>query len=308
MTLYRWIALLLCLIGLAACGTAAPAPLIPTPALVPATETLASPPSSTPARTATPTPLPLNLHPQVIVLAGNLPEPDDLLLTPDGSILVSDVTDGTLKQLARDGQLRLVLSGLSSPEGMVLLPDGSLVIAEQGRNRLVRYDFNSQTLTPFLNLENHTGNLGVDGLAWNGSAIIVPDSPNGRVLAVSPDGATVRTIASGLTRPTGAWPEAGGNLLLADENGDAVFRLGTDGSLEKIASFSIPDDVIEDAEGNIFVVTLGDDAIHLIPAGTNQDVILVSGLNNPQGLIFDSDGSLVVTDSGAHRLIKVVVR
>lgn len=305
--IYRWIALVFCSIALAACGTITSTPIVPIQTLVLPTDTLAPLPTLSPAPTATQTPRPLNLHPQVVVLAGNLPEPDDLVLAPDGSILISDVSDGSIKQLGRDGQLRLVVSGLSAPEGMVLLPDGSLIIAEQGRNRLVRYDFKSNTLTPLLNLENHTGNPGVDGLAWNGSDIIVPDSPNGRVLEVSPDGATVRQIGSGLARPAGAWAEADGNLLIADENGNAVARLHPDGSLEKIFAFSIPDDVIEDAEGNIFVVTLGDDAIHVIPAGSNQDVVLVSGLSNPHGIIFDSDGNLVVTDSGNHRLIKVII-
>jgi hypothetical protein len=42
-------------------------------------------------------------------------------------------------------------------------------------------------------------------------------------------------------------------------------------------------------------------------AGTNQDLVLVSGLNQPQGIIFDSTGNLIVTDSGNHRLIKVLI-
>jgi serine/threonine-protein kinase len=125
------------------------------------------------------------------------------------------------------------------------------------------------------------------------------------VLEVSPDGKTVRQLASGLARPTGAWVEPTGDLLIADENGNAVFRLHPDGALEKVADFSIPDDVIEDASGNIFVVTLGDDAVHVLIA--NQNVILVSGLNDPQGIIFDADGNLILTDSGNHRLLKVLI-
>jgi sugar lactone lactonase YvrE len=188
---------------------------------------------------------------------------------------------------------------------MAFLPDGSLVIAEQGNNRLIRYDFSTGTLTPFLDLVNQTSNLGVDGILWDGANLIVPDSPNGTVLAVSPDGKTVRQIASGLVRPTGAWTEPGGNLLITDEYGNAVLRLHPDGTLEKVADFSIPDDVAADASGNIFVVTLGDNALHVLTAG--QDVILVSGLLDPQGLIFAADGNLIVTDPGNHRLLKVLI-
>jgi sugar lactone lactonase YvrE len=287
-----------------ACGIATPAPLLASPAPLNPTQT-AAPVTETFTPLPLPTLTPLNLNPQIIVLAENFLEPDDLVLAPDSSIYISDVTEGSIKKYTPDGQLNLILSGLSAPEGMAFLPDGSLVIAEQGTNRLVRYDFQSKTLLSFLDLVNNTNDLGVDGIIFDGTNLIVPDSPNGTVLEVSPDGKTVRQLASGLVRPTGAWTEPDGNLLIADEYGNAVFRLHRDSTLEKVADFPIPDDVIADASGTIFVVTLGDDAVHVLTA--NQDIILVSGLNNPQGIIFDRDGNLIVTDSGGRRLLKVVI-
>ncbi len=294
--------LILCVLISSGCGSTSP----PTPAATSAPETL-TPPSPTPAaiQTVTPTPASLNINPQVIVLAENLSEPDDLVLAPDGSIYISDVTDGTLEQYTPAGQLITVLAGLSAPEGMAFLPDGSMIIAEQGKNRLLHYNLDSRTLAPFLDLVNRTGNLGVDGILWDGTNLIVPDSPHGTVLQVSPDGKTVQRIASGLVRPTGVWRESTGDLLIADESGNAVFRLRQDGPLEKLADFSTPDDVIEDGNGNIFVATLGDNAIHVLTA--NQDLVLVSGLKSPQGLIFDAGGNLIVTDSGNHRLLKVLI-
>jgi sugar lactone lactonase YvrE len=286
---------------------ASPTPLNPTPTIAPLTETFTPLPLPTSTIIPTATPVPLNLNPQIIVLAENFLEPDDLVLGPDGSIYISDVTEGTIKQYTPQGQLNLILSGLSAPEGMAFLPDGSLVIAEQGNNRLIRYDFQSKTILPFLDLPNRTNNLGVDGIIFDGTNLIVPDSPNGTVLEVSVDATTVRQLASGLIRPTGAWAEPDGNLLIADEYGNAVFRLHPDGTLEKIADFSIPDDVIEDPNGNIFVVTLGDNAVHVITAQNKEDVILVNGLADPQGLIFDLDGNLIVTDSGHHQLLKVII-
>jgi sugar lactone lactonase YvrE len=247
------------------------------------------------------------------VLANNLPGPDDLLLALDNSIYISDVTDGTVKRYSPDGKLNVLVSGLDEPEGMIIPPDGSLVIAEQGRNRLVRFDFKTKALQPFLNLTNKTGQMGVDGIALDArpnqlASIIIPDSPNGAVLRASLDGKTVTTIAVGFARPTGAWVEPDGSILIVDENAGSLSRIHTNGTVEKLASLSIPDDVIEDLAGNIFVNTLGDNAIHWISAATRQNHILVRGLSGPQGLIFDADGNLLVTDPGIHRLIKIIIR
>ncbi len=126
----------------------------------------------------------------------------------------------------------------------------------------------------------------MDGLAWDASSqtIIVPDSPNGTVLRVSADAKTVTQIASGFARPTGAWVEPGGSILVVDENGNSLSRIQPDGSVQKLGVFSIPDDVIEDGSGNIFVNTLGDNAIHFISGATGQDTILSKQTLGPQGV------------------------
>jgi sugar lactone lactonase YvrE len=245
----------------------------------------------------------------MLILADHLSNPDDLLLTPDGSIYISDVGDGTIRRYTTAGGLQPVLSGLADPEGMVILPDGSLVIAEQGKNRLIRYDPGAQTLTKFLDLTNTTGQDGVDGISWDAysQTIIVPDSPNGTILQVSQDGKIIKLIASGFVRPTGAWAEPDGSILVVDEHGDSLDRLHPDGSIEKLAVLSFPDDVIEDKSGNILVSTLGDNAIHLITSGTREDKLFTVQLGSPQGILFDTDGNLIVTDPGNHRLLKLVI-
>jgi len=304
--LWRWALLVAWLLGIAACTaglpaiTSAPAPAAPSTRL----------PSATPL----PTPRPLHLsNPSIVVLAENLPAPDDLDLAPDGSLYMSDVEDGTVKRYTPDGRLQVVVAGLSAPEGIVALPDGSLIIAEQGKNRLVRYDPGTKALTLFLNLENKVSALGVDGIVLDArppaaASLIIPDSPNGTLLRASLDGQTVTEIARGFVRPTGAWVEADGSLLVTDEYAGTLDRVRPDRTLEKLAVLPVPDDVVEDGAGNIFVTTLGDGAVHVLAAATGQDSVLVTGLAGPQGMAFDADGNLVVTDPGHHRLIKIVIR
>lgn len=295
--------------------TAPPAGNLPStlpgnPSAIPTTGQVAGSPVAQPTIQLTPAPLNLS-QPHLVVLARALPGPDDLLLAPDGAIYISDVTSGAIHRYTSDGQIKLVLAGLSAPEGMVFLPDGSLIIAEQGKNRLMRYNPATTSLSLFYQFDNQTGQDGVDGISLDlhdpaAPSLVIPDSPNGTILRLGLGGQTKTELGRGFLRPTGAWVEPNGAILVVDENAGALKRLRPDGAIEQIARLSTPDDVIEDAQGNIFVNTLGDHAIHWIdPAGKDQ--VLVSDLGSPQGLIFDAAGDLIVADSGLHRLLKIVI-
>src|ERR1700680_1812124 len=101
---------------------------------------------------------------------------------------------------------------------------------------------------------NRTGLDGIDGigpvlpskdasgnLLPTGGDIIVPDSPNGVVWRVSPDGKTATQIASGMVRPVGAAVDATARIFVADEGG-ALWVL--DPARHRFATLSTPDDVL----------------------------------------------------------------
>jgi streptogramin lyase len=229
-------------------------------------------------------------------------------------VYIGDESDGKLSAFApATGQVRLITAALDHPEGIVVV-DGSLVVAEQGKNQLSRVDPSSGAVTLFLSLTNTTGNLGVDGLALDtvNSSIVVPDSPNGTLLRVSLDGATVTPIpVSGsprLIRPTGAFILSDGTIAVADEDGGDVVLRRTDGSLQSVLTgLNAPDDVLSDNGSVFYVNSVGDGVLHRIQGTTHTR--LVTGLNAPHGLAFDTDGNLLITDlNGGGRLIKVFVR
>jgi sugar lactone lactonase YvrE len=177
---------------------------------------------------------------------------------------------------------------------------------EQGRNRLLRYDPATQQLTTWLQLENTPGLLGVDNIALDTHdpqhlSLIVPDSPNGRVLRVRLDGAPsaqVSEIAHGFLRPTSAAIEPDGSILIVDEDNGALKRIHPDGTIEFIVSLPVPDDVVVDAQGTIYVATLGDSAIYQFAPGSSPGKIFVKGLAGPQGLALDRAGNFIVADTG----------
>ncbi len=293
---------------------AAPTPFTLTPTAAPSvTATFAPSLTPTPALTLTPTHIStptLLLTPTITELAKGFGGPDDLALKPDGTILFSDIANGTINHIARDGTVATLLRGLSEPEGIVVLPDGALIVAEQNRNRLVHFRPNSgQPATTWLQLENKTGKSGVDGIARDAATgdIIVPDSPNRRVLRVSANAQNVRVIATGLVRPTGAAIERDGSIVVADENGNAVLRVRADGRVESLGHFATPDDVAIDAAGNIFVASLGDNSIRLIDAHDGA-VRLIATLRNPQGIVVDADGNLIIAEYGLNRIVRLKIR
>jgi len=265
------------------------------------------------------TPIPgLAVDPSVSarVVVSGLGTLDDIAVAPDGTVYIGNEPGGKLSAWSpASGQVRVITGALSHPEGIVAL-DGQLVVSEQGKNQLSRVDPSDGSVTLFRALANPTGNLGVDGLAFDpvNPSIVVPDSPNGTLLRVSLDGNTVTPIPVAsvrqppFARPTGAFVRSDGSLLIADEDGGDVVLRRPDGSLQTVlAGLNLPDDVLSDDQGNVYINSVGDGVLHRLQGMAH--VKLITGLQSPHGLAFDLDGNLLVTDiGGGGRLIKVFVR
>ncbi|HET9848818.1 MAG TPA: hypothetical protein VFR68_09725, partial [Candidatus Dormibacteraeota bacterium] len=152
---------------------------------------------------------------------------------------------------------------------------------------------------------NRTGRDGIDGigpilpsrdasgnLLPDANDVIVPDSPNGVVWKVTPDGKTATQIAAGMTRPVGAAIDSTGRLFVADEGG-ALWVL--DPARHRFATLPTPDDVLVGRDGQIFVNTLGDNAIHILDAQAHP-VSVLSGIDQPQGIALDNADNLYFTE------------
>lgn len=283
-------------------------PSISPPPTVPSSPTLPSVPTfpSFPSLTLSPS---LKLPPTLIEIARGFGYPDDLALAPDGTIYFSDTGNGTINHIAPNGTVTTLVRGLIEPEGIVVLMDSSLIFVEQGKNRLLHFRPHAgQPMTTWLDLENKTSNAGVDNILRDPKTgdLIIPDSPNGRILRVTPE-KKISVIAAGLARPVGADIERDGSLVVADEFGNAVKRIRADGRIETLGPFALPDDVAVDADGNIFVASLTDNSLRMIAARTGATV-LIANIRSPQGLILDAEGNLIATESGLNRIVRIKIR
>ncbi len=253
------------------------------------------------------TPLPAQAGaPRVTVLAHGFGQPDDLAWGPHGAIYFSDFGNSAVNVLLPNGQRRVVRAGLSAPEGIVVQRDGSLVVAEQGPNSLVRIDPTHGTMRMLATIPNLSTRSGIDGIALDArdGSIIVPDSPSGRILRISPSG-KVRVVAGGLGRPVGAIGLDDGSIMVVDEHLNGAFRISPQGTAQQIGGFlSVPDDIVSDGQGGFYITCLGDNTLrHLDRRGVVS--LVAAGLRNPQGLLRRSDGALIVSQEDANLIVVV---
>lgn len=250
------------------------------------------------------------------VLLSSLPAPDDLAFDNEGSLLFSDIKAGTVSALRPGGSVERIAGGLSAPEGIAVQQAGRILVAEQARNRVVAIDPKTHAVSLWRDFPNRTGREGIDGIgpvlpARDASGnltptgegdVIVPDSPNGVVWRVSSDGQTATQIASGMIRPAGAGVDASGRVFVADESGP-VWVL--EPRKRRFATLSVPDDVLVGRAGNVFVNTLGDNAIHELDRDGHQ-VAVITGVSQPQGLALDSADNVYYTEFDRGRIGRVI--
>jgi sugar lactone lactonase YvrE len=272
--------------------------------------------SSTKIVPPTVTPIPTHQIPQkytqhIVLSGGN--RPDDLAFDREGRLLFSNPHNGTVNRLNADGSVTVLLSGISAPEGLVVLSDGTLVIAEQGPNRILTLA--PGTLTPKVLRQlpgvASTANCkdGVDGIAFDATTntLIIPDSPIGAVYRLSLDGKILTLLATGIVRPVGAAVDTQGNIYVADECGNALWKITPDGQKTRMGGFGMPDDVSIDVNGTLLVTDL-DPTIHALirfnPTTGTHTTLASKGYIEPQGMVLDQHGDIFVSDDYANIIVE----
>ncbi|MFL5659681.1 MAG: hypothetical protein ACJ8CB_36575, partial [Ktedonobacteraceae bacterium] len=156
---------------------------------------------------------------------------------------------------------------------------------------------------------NATCKHGVDGIALDPTTntLIIPDSPIGNVYRMSLDGKSFSLLASGIVRPVGAGLDSQGNVYIADECGNSVWRITPTGKTTRIGGFGMPDDVVPDGYGNLLVIDL-EPSIHALIrlnlATGKRETLASQGYIEPQGLVVDTHGNIYVADDYANVIMK----
>ncbi len=264
-----------------------------------------------PMPTSTPFVTPRRYTTQVVVQG--VGRPDDLIFDQQGRLLFSDEIDATISRVNANGSVTQLLKDPNGPEGLISLPNGTLIFSEQEANRIVSLAPGATTPTILRVLPGtpSTANCkhGVDGIALDPTTntIIVSDSPTGNVYRMSLDGKTFTLLASGIVRPVGAGVDSEGNIFIADECGNAVWRITPDGQKTRIGGFGMPDDVVPDGHGNLLVIDLAPSIHSLIRLNLTtgkRETLASQGYIEPQGLLIDAHGDIFVSDDYANLIME----
>lgn len=239
-------------------------------------------------------------------VVARLPGADDVATAPDGSIWVSDARS-VLEHRTAAGALVQHLLDPRVPEGMVVLSDGSLLLAEQGPDRVVQLTPSTSNVRTVLQLTPRGGVLGVDGVGYvpQTGTVLVPDSPNGTLLAVPLEAGTPTRLAAGLGRPVGVAALGDGSFAVAAENPSGLYRVPAGGgAATPLGDVTQADDVV--AAGTLLYVTsLTTHQLIAVDPRSGRTHVLVTGDSMPQGLAQLPDGDLVLTDSSSGVVARV---
>jgi len=228
-------------------------------------------------------------------------EPRGLAVTPQGELLVADRAHHQIKRVSRTGVVSVIAGTGESGE-----TNGVATAAK----------FNSPAAIAF----DAPRNL-----------IYVADMQTGSIRKIAADG-TVSTFATGLGGPQGLTVDAGGNLYVSESGTNKISEITSAGVKTTIAgtgqsgkingaalqaTFQQPNGLAISSTGALYIA---DQKNHLIRKLENGVVSTLAGsgsngavdgpalsakFTEPRGIVFDSDGNLLVSDSNNH-LIRLV--
>jgi len=174
---------------------------------------------------------------------------------------------------------------LSFPSGLAVDGAGNLLIADVGNNLIRRVDAVTGMITPFVGGLLHPFGVSTDG---RGNVFIV-DTGNNRVLKTDTTTSFISIVA-------------GGGPLCASRT-DSV----GDGCLATNALLNRPVRAVADIGGNLFIAETNGNRIRRVDATSSVITTALASLTNPIGINFDRAGNLLIADSQSGRLLQLDV-
>ncbi|HEX9942328.1 MAG TPA: IPTL-CTERM sorting domain-containing protein [Thermoanaerobaculia bacterium] len=238
-----------------------------------------------------------------------------------GDILVTDLAGSLIRVDAVTGGQTLISSGgmFVAPFGIAIEFNGHILVADEFAGAVFRVDpvsgnqmtLASNFISPTAIAIDANGDIFVTDFLLGLSYSEKVSSP--AVTRVDPaTGTQTPVVLAGNTfcNPTGIAIDANGDLIVADEGVQSVFRIDpVSGAVTTLSSgglFMDPVGIAIEANGNILVGDFSVGIIRVDPV-TGTQTLLTSGgsLVNPFHLALDLNGDILVADFQADAVIRV---
>ena len=231
-----------------------------------------------------------------------------LVLAPDGTVVLADTLNSTIRTLASAGSsepgiVRSVAGRFGSPQsldlieplGLALDRAGNLYIADHAANTIYILRASTGALEPLA----HVASPANVGVTLDGSTVFASSPDTGAIVSINTKTRAIRSvnIPTALLAPA---PEQ------AQTHVQAISP--STGAGESAESKIIPAGLAVDGAGNLFVAFSGAgpkaDQILRVDAFRSKVTSAARGLSAPGEIAFDSNGNLFVADQGSRRVLE----
>ncbi|MPY60116.1 SMP-30/gluconolactonase/LRE family protein [Streptomyces spongiae] len=243
-----------------------------------------------------------------VVLTEGLALGNAMQLGPDGHLYYPHMITGQVWRIPPDGgKPEVVAEEVHEPVAVRFDRGGVLHVLSRGVEGIVtRIDLHGSGSRGLVT----SGVVGLDNAAFDTeNRMFVSSYASGGVLEMHPDGRTREIVPRGLDGPFGVTVDLGGTVYAADhyrlakptvpENADAGGPGG--GTTEELQPFSHG----ITADNGVLHLTSQYGQVRTYDPVQKTSRVRANGLNQPLGIAVGSDGSLVVAETGAGRVVAI---
>jgi sugar lactone lactonase YvrE len=239
------------------------------------------------------------------LLADNLPLPNALSVGPDGQLYFPEIAAGEIWRVPLSGGApQRFLSGLAVPTAVKFDRKGMLTTTQAGSGEIAKFDLQSSAKTVVGKVRPGIDNFAIDA----SNRLFISHFVDGGVAEILGDGQERVLVPAGFLGPLGLALGGDGTLYAGD--GLSLAAIAPDGRRYRAGMLldeGFPGFVrgVAAGPGGALLLTTSAGSVASYHPGTRAAQTFATGLNELMGIAYAPDGSCVVAEAGAGRLLQI---
>lgn len=229
---------------------------------------------------------------------------DNLARDHSGAVYATLELDHGRGKLVRiqSGKIEVIIDDLTRPDGLIVHGNHAYVTEEIENGRVLQVNLSSRDQKTLARVRMPEG----IGRLADGSLVLTEDIHSGRLLRLDPNG-MIHVLWRGLHRPEGLFVAKDQSIYMAETLAGRIVRLNQGKLTTIIDELNKPDQVALSADGSLWV-TEDTKPGRLLLFKDNQIKVIASNLSYPQGILLLDSVTLLVSEQGEHRILRIFQR